>query len=217
MKNLSLIKEQFLRLTDSPELLNLIKNSTAYFDQTNETGEIEFLKKYPYAFVSYIDGKQKRLIHCTVRQKREHVQNHKLVDLLLQQNPSTFAELLYIVSFYDPINEWDTIRPISAFTQCLAPPDKLLDQLFLESRGHLAYNHQLEMLYRMITGCAPLTATTFRQGLFAKVRWAWQEAEHTRFPNGKTLIHVLDERMLGEFTVSPNYHGAMNLYECCFG
>jgi hypothetical protein len=42
------------------------------------------------------------------------------------------------------------------------------------------------------------------------------EAEIMRFPNGKTLKNVMDERMLGEFTFSPNYPGAMNLYECCF-
>jgi hypothetical protein len=145
-----------------------------------------------------------------------YLQDQKLVDLLIRQNPRNFSDLLYIVSFYDPLNEWDMIRPVSAFAPCLAPLDELFDQLLLESRGYLAYNHQLEMLYRMITGCAPLTATKFRQGLFRKALSFWEEAGIIRFPNSKTLKNVMEERMLGEFTLAPNYHGAMNLYECCF-
>ena len=213
MKNLSLLKEEFIRLADSPELLALIKMSTAYFDEDKNN---DYIEKYPYAFVSYINQEQKKLVHCTMRRESEYLQDQKLVDLLIRQNPRNFSDLLYIVSFYDPINEWEMIRPVSAFAPCLAPPDELFDQLLLESRRYLAYYHQLEMLYRMITGCAPLTATTFRQGLFKKARWAWKEAEIIRFPHGKTLKEVMDERMLGEFTVSPCYHGAMNLYECCF-
>jgi hypothetical protein len=213
MKNLNLIKEEFIRLGNSPKLLDLIKRSTAYFDQRSETKLIE---KHPYAFVTYIDEKPERLIHCTIRRESENLQGQKLVDLLIKQNPGNFSDLLYIVSFYDPINEWEVIRPVSAFAACLAQPDEFLDQLLLESRGYLAYNHQLEMLYRMITGCAPQTATKFRQGLFKKDCWAWKKAESIRLPNGKTLKNVMDERMLGEFTVSPNYHGAINLYECCF-
>jgi hypothetical protein len=213
MKNLDLIKEEFIRLGDSPELVDLIKRSTAFFDEDTNNDLIE---RYPYAFVSYINQERKRLIHCTARRESEYLQDQKLVDLLIRQDPINFSDRLYLVSFYDPINEWKMIRPVSAFNPCLALPDELLDQVLLESRRYLAYNHQVEMLYRMITGCAPLTATTFRQGLFKKARWAWKETETIRFPNGKTMENVMDERMLGEFTLSPNYHGAMNLYEGCF-
>jgi hypothetical protein len=213
MKNLNLIKEEFFHFNDSPELRNMVKMATCFFDWESE---IDFLEKYPYAFVTYIDHGQKRYIHCDVLQESGHAQEQTLVDLLIKQNPGTFSDLLYIVSFYDPLNHWDVIRPASAYSPCLAPPDSFLDQLFLESRGFLAYNHQLEMLYRMLTGCAPAQAIKFRQGLGKKEAWALMEAEIMRFPNGKTLKNVMDERMLGEFTFSPNYPGAMNLYECCF-
>jgi hypothetical protein len=213
MKNLHLLKEEFIRLADSPELLDLIKTSTAYFDEDTNN---DFIEKHPYAFVSYIDLAPKRLIDCTVRKENEFRQVQKLPDLLISQNPKSFHEILYIATFYQPIEDIYPTITVSPFTSCLAPPDEFLDGILAESRGYLAYNHQLEMLYRMITGCAPLTATKFRQGLFKKACSAWAEAEIIRFPNGNSLKNVMDERMPGGFTVSPNYHGAMNLYECCF-
>ena len=213
MKNLDLIKEEFIEFADSHELRNMVKMSTGFFEGESEN---EFLERYPYAFVSYIDQGQKRYIHCDVLRESEYSQEQKLVDLLAKQDPKNFSDLLYIVSFYDPINHWDMIRPVPAFAPCLAQPDEFLDQVLLESRGYLAYNHQLEMLYQMLTGCIPMQAINFRKALGKQEACAWMETEIHRFSNGKTLKNVMDERMLGVFTFSPNYHGAMNLYECCF-
>jgi hypothetical protein len=213
MKNLRHLKEEYICLADSPELLALIKMSTAYFDGDKNS---DYIEKYPYAFVSYIDQTPKRLIACIMRKESEYYQVQKLPDLLTSQNPKNFDEILYVSTFYQPLNEIFSTITGSPFTSCPAPRDEFLDGIFAESRRYLAYNHQLEMLYRMITGCAPLTATKFRQGLFRKAFGFWEEARSVRFPNGKTLKNVMDERMLGEFTVSPCYHGAMNLYECCY-
>jgi hypothetical protein len=213
MKNLNLIKEEFIRLSDSPELFDLLKRFTAYFD---EKGDKKFIEENPYAFVSYLDLSPKRLIACKMWKESECRQIQNLPDLLTSQNPNNFYKILYVSTFYQPLNEIFSTITGSPFTSCSAPRDEFLDGIFAESRGYLAYNYQLEMLYRMITGCAPLTAEKFRQGLFKKACKAWEEAGIIRFPNGKSLKKVMDERMLGEFTFSPNYHGAMNLYECCF-
>jgi hypothetical protein len=220
MENLDLIKEEFICLTDSPDLRAMIMASPLFFDGGSE---IEFLERWPYGFVSYIDQDQKRLIYCLLFQHQEEDdldseddQDQNLVDLLTEQNPANFLDLVYILTLYDPLNHHDSTGRIPPFGPCLVLGDDLFDHLFLESRGRLVYNHQLEMLYQMLTGCPASQAIKFRQSLGKKEEWAWMETELLRFQNGKTMKKVMGERMVDEYTFAPNYHGAMNLYECCF-
>ena len=213
MRNLDLIKEEFIHFGDSPELRTMVKMSPSIFDWESE---IEVLESCPYAFVSYLDQGQKRLICCSYLKDSDDVQKQNLVDLRKKQNPANFFDLVYIVSQYDPLYPPDSTHQALAFGPHFEFDDDFFDQLFLESRGYLVYNHQLERLYQMIAGCLPMQAINFRKALGKREAWAWVETELLRFPNGKTLKNIMDERMINEFTFSPNYHGAMNLYECCF-
>jgi hypothetical protein len=213
MKNINLIKEEYIHIADSPELLDLINTHTPYF---NAGGDKEFFKKYPYTFVSYLDLNPKRLIYCLVRKEKNCRRAQNLPELLNSQNPNNFHEILYVSTFYQPLEYESSAIFSSPFSICKAPEDEFLDSILSESRRYLAYNHQIEMLYRMITGCTPLKAINFRKGLFKRAGSFWEDAEFLRFPNGKTFKDVMDERMFDCFTTAPNFHGAMNLYECCF-
>lgn len=219
MKNLDLIKEELFCLADSPDLRAMVMESRLFFDGENE---IEILERWPYGYLSYINRNQKQLIYCVLFNHQEDNEDSKdgrnknLADLLTEQNPANFIDLVYILTLYDPLNHHDSTGRNPPFGPRLVLGDDLFDQLFLESRGRLVYNHQLEMLYQMLTGCPAYQAVKFRQSLGKKEEWAWMETELLRFPNGKTMKNVMDERMVDEYTFAPNYHGAMHLYECCF-
>ena len=219
MKNLDLIKEEFFCLADSPDLRAMVMESRSFIDGEDE---IEILETWPYGYVSYIDRNQKELISYVLSNRIEDDQDSidrgkkNLVDLLTEQNPVNFLDLVYILTLYEPLYIWNWTGRIPPFGPRLVLGDDLFDQLFSESRGRLVYNHQLEMLYQMLTGCTVPQAVKFRQGIGKKDAWAWMEADLLQFPNGKTLKNVMDERMVNDFTSVPNYHGAMHLYECCF-
>jgi len=219
MKNLDLIREEFFCLADSPDLRAMVMESHLFF--TGES-EIEVLETWPYGYVSYIDRDQKQLIYSILFNSQEddeeckNCRNKNLADLLTEQNPRNYMDLVYILTLYDPLKHNDSTNRIPPFGPCLVLGDDLFNQMFLESRGRIVYNHQLEMLYQILTGCTVPEAVKFRQGLGKKDAWAWMEAELLRFHNGKTLKNIMDERMVNEFTFAPNYHGAMILYECCF-
>jgi|BogFormECP12_OM1_1039635.scaffolds.fasta_scaffold71679_2 hypothetical protein len=70
MKNLDLIKEEFIRLGDSPELVDLIKRSTAYFDEDRNN---DFIERCPCAFVKVPENEDAFLLtkkrRCVLFQK----------------------------------------------------------------------------------------------------------------------------------------------------
>lgn len=220
MKNLHLIKEGFVHLTDSPEFRNMVLMSTMLWEGESE---FEFIESWPDCYVSYLNQDQKRLIHFWLFHDQEEVEpdrkdhlDRNFVGLLKEQNPVSFPDLVYISTLYDPFHFYDSTNRIPPFGPRLIVGD-FLDQMFLESRGRIVYHFQLEMLYLILTECSVQQAIKFRQGIGKKDAWAWMEAELLKFPGGKTLKNVMDERMINEFTLSPNYRGAMNLYECCYG
>ena len=214
MKNLDLIKEELFNVGDSPELRSLIMDSPGSFEGESE---VDLIERYPYGFVSYIEQNQRRLIYFVLSSNQEQEdQRQTLIDLIAEQNPVSFLDLVFILTLYDPLGHRESTvrRPQNGL--CLILGDDLFDSLFLESRGYLVYNHQFEMMYQMVTGCNPSQATRFRKSFWRKEAWAWMETELLRFPNGKTMRNIMDERMVDEVTNVPNYCGAMNLYECCF-
>lgn len=214
MKNHELIKEEFASFKDRPDLYDVIKFSTAIEEPKQEEW---LLNNYNYFFITYIDKEPLRYVYCEYVKDDQIKQVRILRNLLLEQNPCDFYDILFIVSHYDPLGkEEQLLQKHNPFLIPGISDGSILDSILKDSRGFLAYHYQIELIYRMITGCSPGKSQEFRKDLWKKREWAWAESEIICLNDGRNFKQIMDERMFSEFTCNPNYTGAMNLFECCF-
>jgi len=211
MTYLDSIKEECIILKDHPDLLHLIDCSTSFTEQRPlET----FVNECPCFHIVYIEKNQKfQLIKAFPIKSEDEFEVELFKQLLIVENPISFEECLYVTSLFDPTNIGQFLQLRDPFKAYDGIEESVIDEILSESRRNLVYHYQVEKMYRMLTGCSTAKALSFRKELYKKKDGAWAEQEVIKFSNGKSLKDVMDQRKVSEFTVFPNLHGAMNLFE----
>ncbi len=132
----------------------------------------------------------------------------KFSDYLSQLNKCSFAELLYLVSYYGffKVDE----NNLSLFKVSFA--SKKTECYFENTFGKLLYHYQLEQLYCSLTQSSIEEAVVFRKAINLKRHNAFEKAKIIVLPNGESLYDIISEYRYREFTLYPKLKEALALY-----
>lgn len=124
-------------------------------------------------------------------------------------NQPSFAEVLFITTIYEKQSITD-----STFTNNNFEPIPLIDELLTESFGYLAFAHQMEQLYCMLTGCNYMEVVSFRKDWNIKRPKARELANSIFISADLSLAPLLQERCLekNQFGFNANFHGSYQLW-----
>jgi len=127
---------------------------------------------------------------------------------LSQLNKGSFAELLYLVSYYGffKVDE----NNLSLFKVSFA--SKKTECYFENTFGKLLYHYQLEQLYCSLTQSTIEEAITFRKAINMKRHNAFEKAKTIVLPTGESLYDIISEYRYREFTLYPKLKEALALY-----
>lgn len=132
----------------------------------------------------------------------------KFSDYLSQLNKCSFAELLYLVSYYGFFKEDE--YNLSLFKVSFA--SKKTECYFENTFGKLLYHYQLEQLYCSLTQSSIEEAVVFRKAINLKRHNAFEKAKTIVLPNGESLYDIISEYRYREFTLYPKLKEALALY-----
>ena len=132
----------------------------------------------------------------------------KFSDYLSQLNKCSFAELLYLVSYYGFFKEDE--NNLSLFKVSFA--SKKTECYFENTFGKLLYHYQLEQLYCSLTQSSIEEAVVFRKAINLKRHNAFEKAKTIVLPNGESLYDIISEYRYREFTLYPKLKEALALY-----
>ena len=132
----------------------------------------------------------------------------KFSNYLSQLNKGSFAELLYLVSYYGFFKEDE--NNLSLFKFSFA--SKKTECYFENTFGKLLYHYQLEQLYCSLTQSSIEEAVAFRKAINLKRHNAFEKAKTIVLPNGESLYDIISEYRYREFTLYPKLKEALALY-----
>ena len=132
----------------------------------------------------------------------------KFTNYLSQVNKGSFAELLYLVSYYGFFKEDE--NNLSLFKVSFA--SKNTECYFENTFGKLLYHYQLEQLYCSLTQSSLEEAFAFRKGINLKRHNAFEKAKTIVLPNGESLYDIISGYRYREFTLYPKLKEALALY-----
>lgn len=173
----------------------------------------DFVMSYPYHQILCI--KDMDLIPIIVQSSFESKKQLPPIDIdffkqsLKQCSQPSFAEVLFITTIYEKQLIHD-----STFTKNNFETIPLIDELLTDSFGYLAFAHQMEQLYCMLTGCNYMEAVSFRKDWNIK-RPKARELANSIFINADlTLATLLQERCLenNQFVFNANFYGSYLLW-----
>ncbi|MEX1203044.1 MAG: hypothetical protein WEA59_07365 [Ferruginibacter sp.] len=172
-----------------------------------------YIMTYPYHQILCI--KDMELIPIIVQASFEycnaipHFNINAFKQSLKQCNNQSFAEVMFITTIYEKklINELTFIK--NKFESISA-----IDDLLIGSFGYLAFAHQLEQLYCMLTGNNYTEAVSFRKDWNTKRPIARELANNIFVSPNLTLATLLQERCLEEnqFVFNANFAGSYQLW-----
>lgn len=127
---------------------------------------------------------------------------------LLKTNINSFNELLYLVSLYphfcfEEDSDWFSNKPNNS---------ELISNYLSKSKGKLVYHYQLEQMYLSLTNSSTKDSIAFRKSINLKRKSAFEEAKLIVFPNGKTLLEIIQMYRIKGFTLYPKIKDAMELF-----
>jgi hypothetical protein len=123
-------------------------------------------------------------------------------------NKGSFAELLYLVSYYGFFKDYE--NNISLFKVSFA--SKKTECYFENTFGKLLYHYQLEQLYCSITQSSIEEAIAFRKAINLKRHSAFEKAKTILLPTGESLFEVITQYRYRDFTLYPKIKEAIALY-----
>ena len=127
---------------------------------------------------------------------------------LSEVNKGSFAELLYLVSYYGFFKDYE--NNISLFKVSFA--SKKTECYFENTFGKLLYHYQLEQLYCSITQSSIEEAIAFRKAINLKRHSAFEKAKTILLPTGESLFEVITQYRYRDFTLYPKIKEAIALY-----
>lgn len=173
----------------------------------------DFIMTYPYYHILCI--KDMDLIPIIVQPSLEFkkqlppINIHFFKQSLKQCNQPSFAEVLFITTIYEKQLIHD-----STFTENNFETIPLIDELLTDSFGYLAFAHQMEQLYCMLTGCNYMEAVSFIKDWNIKRPKARELANSIFISADFTLATLLQERCLenNQFVFNANFYGSFQLW-----
>jgi hypothetical protein len=132
----------------------------------------------------------------------------KFSNYLSQVNKGSFAELLYLVSYYGFFKEDE--NNLSLFKVC--DTSSKTGCYFENTFGKLLYHYQLEQLYCSVTQSSIEEAVAFRKSINLKRHNAFEKAKTIVLPNGDSLYDIISEYRYRDFTLYPKIKEAIALY-----
>ena len=127
---------------------------------------------------------------------------------LLNSDLESFNELLYLVTLYshccfDKDSSWFSNKPINS---------ELISSYLSKSKGKLVYHYQLEQMYLSLKNSSIENAIVFRKSINLKRKSAFEEAKLIPSPNGNTLLEIIEEYRIKDFTLYPKIKETLELF-----
>ena len=127
---------------------------------------------------------------------------------LSQHQINGFSDLLFLLDYYRFIkvhgpkdNDQKKFRDL-----------EVVDDILRPSRGLILWHYQLEQLFACFYQSQSKTIE-LRKALNQKRAFVFQLLDSLKFKSGISLRSVLNQRMLFPVTCSPNFKGAITLYQ----
>jgi hypothetical protein len=133
---------------------------------------------------------------------------HNFSSYLSQVNKGSFAELLYLVSYYGFFKEDEDNLSLLKVS---GTPSKI-GCYFENTFGKLLYHYQLEQLYGSLTQSNIEEAVAFRKAINLKRQSAFEKAKTIVLPTDESLFEVISQYRHREFTLYPKIKEALNLF-----
>ena len=133
---------------------------------------------------------------------------HNFYDYVSIINKDSFAEVLYLVSYYGFFQEEEDnlfllkVPYESSHTSCY----------FENTFGKLLYHYQLEQLYCSLTQSTIEETIAFRKSINLKRHSAFEKAKTIVLPTGENLFDVITHYRYRDFTLYPKIQEAIALY-----
>lgn len=144
-----------------------------------------------------------RFINRIIELPKNHFSSY-----LLKLKKSSFAELLYLVTYYGFFKENEANLSLFKDNNRTGAIASYLDS----TDGKLLYHYQVEQLYSAITNSTVEEAITFRKAINLKRPSALEKAKSLLFPSGESLFDVLTKYRFRDFTLYPKIKEAIALY-----
>jgi hypothetical protein len=125
----------------------------------------------------------------------------------------TFQKLLLLVSYYQVLPK---VVLIEKLNESFSLPNHFTTNLLkLKTNYRIAFNDQLEVLYRTLTGASPWEAIEFRRDINKKNQQAIRKAKEIKATQSLNLYELICQKSFydcGPFFLTPNYHGTHLLF-----
>ncbi len=139
---------------------------------------------------------------------RTELLKYNFSSYLSQINKGSFAELLYLVSYYGFFKEDEDNLSLLKATDTSIKTSCYFENTF----GKLLYHYQLEQLYCSLTQSKIEETVKFRKAINLKRHSAFEKAKTIFLPTGESLFEVVTQYRHRDFTLYPKIKQAITLY-----
>jgi hypothetical protein len=133
---------------------------------------------------------------------------HNFSSYLSQVNNHSFAELLYLLSYYGFFKEDENNLSLIKVLETLSKTGCYFENTF----GKLLYHFQMEQLYCSLTQSKIEEAVAFRKAINIKRHSAFEKAKTIVLSSGESLFEVITHYRHRDFTLYPKIKEAITLY-----
>ena len=192
------IKEIIFKIEENETLTELVRNEYGQYWQTEQENH--------YAYLVYVDDVKPIVLHVRTSESEETICKPQIsfLEHLSNINISDFKQLTILVTHFR-----DLKTPLKSYIGHTIPA---IESLLADSGGWIVYPHHLESLFRMTTGRSCKEAIAFRNNINKKNINNYELFFDTPIC-GTSIGKLLQERMLTEFVLYPDYHTANLLFD----
>ncbi len=173
----------------------------------------EQINNYPFHQLIYISSDKPIPIMLLSGYKPFNKNTPSFKDCLLELPAVNYEYLLFLTSLYPVIDPARLIVIIQSYGfHCEVP---IIDKWLESSFGFLAYAHQLEQLYCMLTGCNYMEAVTFRKDWNLKRPKTREIANRLLISPKLNLSDLMNLNSIenNQFVYTANYSGGFKLWQ----
>ena len=178
--------------------------------------ETERINNYPFHLIVYINTEPQIPILIKsnfIKFCNTGSQFITFKESLLNLSDLNFNNILFLTTTYQVFSS-EQLSIISTYPNYLEANQEM-NEFFSNSSGYLLYNHQLEQLYCMLTGCNYMEAITFRKDWNLKKPQARAKADEIIISKGISLAKLIQQRSIenNSFVYNADFGGAYRLWK----
>jgi hypothetical protein len=192
------IKSIWFEAKDRPDLCRLIEDHYTKYNPNYDWG----WERISLVHLTYYEDEG--LKHPITWGFQDSYENNHLLqiflsDILKQEAPCSYRELLYITTCFSRLLMNDDLYCRDPFAPTNFTKDAILDEMLQESRGNILYRDQLETIFLIAGGFESADVRRFCTDFFLQKDDAVKKIGELQWADGRPLKGVLEERVITQY------------------